>query len=310
MDRREFIKKGGLACSALALQESAPFAMAESSARDNKLPVIDTHLHLWDLNHLDYPWIKGVDNPLSRNFLLPDYHKATAGLSIEKMVFVECGRNPEQYLLEVDWVKSIREKDPRIAGMVAYFPLEKGKSGINAMEALAERKIVRGIRKAFMPGHSGFMEGISLLKNFGWSYDLNIGPAELPAAFEFAKSHPDQVIILDHIANPDIKNNDWKAWKKAISPFSSLNNVACKISGILTKMDPSKMEIGRMEPYFNTILEVFGTDRVVFGGDWPVLLRAASYRDWKKAFDTLASRLTLNERKKLYQLNATTIYRL
>jgi L-fuconolactonase len=310
MHRRDFIKKGGLACSALVLQEGSSFFMREPFSGDDKCPTIDTHLHLWDLDHLDYPWLKDAKNPLSRNFLLADYHKATAGLSIEKMVFVECGRNPEQYLMEVDWVKGIREKDHRIAGMVAYFPLEKGNSGINAMETLAERNIVKGIRKGFMPGNSGFLEGISLLKNFGWSYDLNIGPADLPAAFEFAKSYPDQVIVLDHIANPDIRNNDWKTWEKAITPFSSLENVKCKISGMLTKTDPSKSGIGQMEPYFNTVLEVFGIDRVVFGGDWPVLLRAASYPDWKKAFDTLASHLTVNERSKLYQLNATTIYRL
>lgn len=310
MDRREFIKKGGLACSALALQEGSSFFMGESFNREDKCPIIDTHVHLWDLNLLDYPWLKDPKNLLSRNFLLTDFHEATAGLSVDKMVFVECGRNPEQYLMEVKWVEEIREKDPRLSGMVAYFPLEKGNSGIDEMETLAERKIVKGIRKAFMPEHGGFLEGIGLLKKFGWSYDLNIGLAKLPAAYEFAKAHPDQLIILDHIANPDIKNNDWKAWEKAILPFSSLNNVTCKISGMLTKMDPSKIEIGKMEPYFHTVLEVFGTDRVVFGGDWPVLLRAASYQDWKKAFDTLASHLTLNERQKLYHLNATKIYRL
>ncbi|EPR66747.1 amidohydrolase family protein [Cyclobacterium qasimii] len=310
MDRRSFIKKGGLACGALTLPDGLPFFINEQDDKYKKIPLIDTHLHLWDLNHLDYPWLQNPENPLSRNFLLADYQDATAGLPIEKMVFVECARDPAQYLQEVDWVKGIQEKAPRISGMVAYFPLEKGVSGTKEMEVMGERKIVKGIRKAFMPGHQGFMAGIKLLGQFNWSYDLNIRTKDLPAAFEFAKSNPNLVIILDHIANPAIGDNDWEVWKNAISPFSSLQNVSCKISGMLTKTDLNVGSIEQMKPYFNTVLEVFGIDRVLFGGDWPVLLRAASYQEWIKDFYILTQDLTLNEKKKLYYRNATSIYRL
>lgn len=303
MDRRSFLKKGGLIGGALSLPRYAPFII------DENLPIIDTHLHLWDLDRLDYPWLKNPKNILSRNFLLKDYHAATQGCPIEKMVFVECGRDPSQYLEEVDWVIGVREKDNRIAGMVAYFPLEKGEEGMKEMEILAERDIVRGIRKAFMPEHSGFNAGIQLLKKMGFSYDLNIRPAELPAAYSFAKANPDLVIILDHIANPDIGNMDHKDWSKAISPFSSLDNVSCKISGMLTKTNPSRDPLDQMRPYFNTVLEVFGIDRVIFGGDWPVLLRAASYQDWIRDFYALSKTLTPSEKRKLYNQNARSVYR-
>ena len=304
MDRRSFLKKGGLIGGALSLPRYAPFFI------DEDLPIIDTHLHLWDLDRLEYPWLKNPKNMLSRNFLLKDYHAATQGCPIEKMVFVECGRNPSQYLEEVDWVIGVREKDNRIAGMVAYFPLEKGEEGMKEMEILAERDIVRGIRKAFMPEHSGFNAGIQLLKKMGFSYDLNIRPAELPAAYSFAKANPDLVIIMDHIANPDIGNMDYIDWSKAISPFSSLDNVSCKISGMLTKTNPSRDPLDQMTPYFNTVLEVFGIDRVIFGGDWPVLLRAASYQEWIKDFYALSNTLSSSEKRKLYHQNARTVYRL
>lgn len=303
------MKKGGLACGALALQDSAPFLDLQHLDKD-KIPLIDTHLHLWDLGHLDYPWLKNPENPLSRNFLIADYHEATAGLPIEKMVFVECGRAPNQYLQEVDWVLGIQEKDKRIAGMVAYFPLEKGASGLREMEALAERKIVKGIRKAFMPNHKAFLEGVKLLSRFGWSYDLNIRTKDLPAAYEFAKAHPDQIIVLDHIANPDIGNNEWQDWRKGISAFSKLENVSCKISGMLTKTNPSEESIDQMKPYFETVLDVFGMDRVLFGGDWPVLLRAASYQKWVHDFYEMAHALTPNEKQKLYHHNAKQMYKL
>ncbi|MBI0401815.1 amidohydrolase family protein [Cyclobacterium marinum] len=303
MDRRSFIRKGGLIGGAMSLPINPAFLIEE------KIPMIDTHLHLWDLDQLDYPWLKNSNNILSRNFLLNDYHQAIEEFPIEKMVFVECGREPNQYLEEVDWVAKVREKDNRIAGMVAYFPLEKGERGMKEMEVLAERDIVRGIRKAFMPEHSGFKAGIRILEKMGFSYDLNIRPTELPRAYAFAKANPDLRIILDHIANPDIGNMEWEAWAKAISPFSSLDNVICKISGMLTKTSQSGNRLEQMRPYFNTVLEIFGVDRVVFGGDWPVLLRAASYQEWVNVFHALSKGLTSSEKRKLYHQNARTVYR-
>ena len=56
------------------------------------IPIIDTHLHLWDPSQLSYPWL--LDLPqLNGPYLLEDYQQATAELKIEKMVFLQCEKN-------------------------------------------------------------------------------------------------------------------------------------------------------------------------------------------------------------------------
>lgn len=298
-----------LVSGALAANPAFLFPFDRGYKIHSEIPLVDTHLHLWDLSEMDYPWLKGVDNPLAKNYLLPDYQQASETFPISKMVFVECGRIPEQYLQEVDWVLKQSENDPRIAGMVAYFPLENGEKSWGAMEVMAERKIVRGIRKAPMSGHSGFLRGMELLKGFDWSYDLNVNSRKFADVFALVKRFPEQVFILNHLANPDIENGDWKAWANALAPFASMEQVYCKISGMLTKAGES-WELSDLQPYFDTVLEVFGPDRVVFGGDWPVLLRAGTYSEWMAAFYSLSYQLSLEEKKKLYYQNAEKVYHL
>jgi L-fuconolactonase len=58
------------------------------------------------------------------------------------------------------------------------------------------------------------------------------------------------------------------------------------------------------------VLESFGEDRVVFGGDWPVLLHASTYRRWVETLDSLTSHLSPEASRKLWSENARRYYKL
>ncbi|NHE55422.1 amidohydrolase family protein [Cyclobacterium plantarum] len=309
MNKRAFIRKGILASATLAVGPSSLFSFEGARSFSSHIPVVDTHLHLWDLSEMDYPWLKGKGLPLEKNYSLADYRKATKGFPVSKMVFVECGRAPEQYLQEVDWVQGLSGKNPEIAGMVAYFPLEKGAAAQEDMEKMAERNIVRGIRKSFMPGNSGYFQGIALMKNFHWVCEVNIGHEQLGDFLDMVKKFPEQVFILDHMVNPDIRNQDWNTWEKALMPFASQDRVYCKVSGILTRTSWN-WELPDIQPYFDTVMEVFGPDRIMYGGDWPVLLRAETLHRWITSFYALSKALSMEEKRKLFHSNAELVYRI
>ena len=57
-------------------------------------------------------------------------------------------------------------------------------------------------------------------------------------------------------------------------------------------------------------IECFGFDRVMFGGDWPVVELAGSYRRWVDLVDGVVVGASLAERRKLYRENAIAFYRL
>jgi L-fuconolactonase len=99
-------------------------------------------------------------------------------------------------------------------------------------------------------------------------------------------------------------------WRVQIRELASLPNVWCKISGMVTEADHERWVATDLIPYVSHVLDVFGEDRVVFGGDWPVVLLASSYRGWVETLDQLTAGLDDTVKQKLWSINAKTFYRL
>ncbi len=312
MKRRGFLKAGVTASLGAFIPHSDSLANKIFDREETNIPVIDTHVHLWDLQNLDYPWLENNNSILSKNFLVADFQKATKDCPIEKMIFVECGRLEEQYLKEVDWVVNIAKEEPRIKGMVAYFPLEKERELIPGIEELTSRKIVKGIRRGVgkeLINNAQFIKGLRLLPKYDLSFDLNLSPSLMSEAIPLIKKCPNTRFILDHLGNPDIKSNEMDGWQTNLSKLAEMDNVYCKISGIITKADPAAWKVDDLVPYVDHALEAFGTDRVVFGGDWPVVLLAGTYKDWFSSFKSLVQGLGYKEKERLFYQNAAAFYR-
>lgn len=313
MQRRTFIKTSLLTGIGSCMTTVDGFTQVPSYFADQTIPVIDTHMHIWDLEKLDYPWLENRDSPISRDFLVSDYQAATEGLNIQKMVFVECGRAPEQYLEEVDWVMEQSKKDSRIQGIVAYLPIEKGENVIPEMQTLVSRTLVRGIRRGFskeLAGNADFIHGLQLLPRYNLSFDLNMSPYLMPDALPVVQQCADTTFILDHLCNPNVKDKEIDDWKKYLVQLAALENTYCKVSGIITKADREHWTTDDIRPYILFAIETFGIHRVFFGGDWPVVLGAGSYKDWFTALQTIVSDFSKNEKKKLFFQNAEKVYRL
>ncbi|EON76272.1 amidohydrolase 2 [Lunatimonas lonarensis] len=308
MNRRDFVVKASIFGAATWVGSGMK---ARSSAVWDNIPLVDTHLHLWDRREMDYPWLSGV---LDRDFLPVDFEVASEALPISKMVFVECGRRPDQYLQEVDWVLDRSKEDPRIRGMVAYFPLEKGLQSEQEMESLVSRGIVRGIRRGIseeLVENPRFLEGISMLRRHGLGFDLNVSPSLMEASIRLVRRYPDLTFVLNHIGNPDIRGGgDFDLWKRQMRVLGKFENVVCKVSGVITKANLDAWRFADLVPYLDHVFMAFGMDRLVFGGDWPVVLRAGSYRQWADVFLQYTASLSKNERELVYHANAERIYRI
>jgi len=280
-------------------------------------PVVDTHLHVWDPGRLRYPWLETVPK-LNKPHLLEHYRQATRGLPIERMVFVQCEADFAQFLDEVEWVAGQARTDPRIQGIVAWAPLEKGAAAREDLDALARQPLVRGIRRIIQfEDHvdfclrPDFIRGVQLLAERDWSFDLCIkGDAQFVNTLELVRRCPDVRFMLDHIAKPDIAQGVLDPWRSHIRTLAALPNTWCKVSGLVTEADHENWRKEDLVPYLDTVIEAFGFDRCCFGGDWPVCTLAASYPRW---FDTLMAYLephTEADRRNLLHDTALEFYRL
>ena len=86
------------------------------------LPIVDSHVHLWDPSLHEIPWLHGNDR-LNHVFGLPEYDAATAGLHVEAMVYLEIDIAAPYKLIEAQHVSRLADIDPRLQGIVASAPI-------------------------------------------------------------------------------------------------------------------------------------------------------------------------------------------
>jgi L-fuconolactonase len=116
--------------------------------------------------------------------------------------------------------------------------------------------------------------------------------------------------MFDHIGKHNIKDLVLDPWREQMRDLASFPNVYCKLSGLVTEADHQSWTPADLEPYVAHVLEVFGEDRVVFAGDWPVATQASPYVRWVETLDGLTVHLSDGARRKLWADNARRFYRL
>ena len=87
-------------------------------------------------------------------------------------------------------------------------------------------------------------------------------------------------------------------------------NVVVKISGLLSNVKDESWKPEDLAPVINHLWEVFGTDRVMFGSDWPVCTLKGSYRRWFDAVQTVVGDRSEADQRRLFHDNALRVYQL
>lgn len=279
-----------------------------------QIPIIDTHLHLWDINRLEYAWLNEVP-AIKKTFLIEDYQQASKKFTIEKMVFVQCECLPEQCIQEVLYVVEQAFKDKRIQGIVAYAPLEQGKTVTMILEEYRNNALVKGVRRMYDDNPSlcystAFLDALNILPSYNLSFDISIKPHSMPATIQMIKACPNTFFILDHLGKPDIKNNALGAFLKNMDALAALPNVVAKISGLITEADWENWTVADLKPYIHHAIHTFGFNRLLFGGDWPVVLLAGSYEKWLGALSEVLQPFDREDLLQLFYTNAEKVYKL
>ena len=280
-------------------------------------PVIDGHVHFWDPARLHYAWLGSVP-PLNRAFLPADFAAASPPVTVEGIVFVEAGRDPAQNLDEARWIAELAACEPRLRGMVAHVALERGAEAVrNDLAALAAIPLVKGVRRLLQDESDdafclrpAFVEGVQSLAPFGFTFDLCIYHRQLPAVIDLVRRCPKVTLVLDHLGKPDVRERRRDPWREHIRTLAALPNLWCKLSGLATEADHRGWQPSDLRPYLEHVIDSFGFDRVVFGGDWPVATLATTYPRWIEVVDAVVAGASEPDRRKVFRDNARRLYRL
>ncbi len=281
-------------------------------------PITDTHLHLWDIEKFDYPWLKGQEY-LKRTFTIDDFKEDTKDLNIAKMVFVECDVAHYQHMEETEYVTNIaKTKDSRIEGIVCFAPLEKGAEVRAELDILKQNPLIKGIRRMIQYEEDmefclqkNFIDGVKLLKEYGYTFDITIDYRHFKNTNKFIEKVGSEVkMMLDHFGKPGIKEGYFDDWSKEIGIMAQFPNVYCKLSSLPSEADWKNWTKEQLKPYAQRVLETFGYNKTVFGGDWPPVQRACSYNTCVELTMEFTEGSTEAEKSQLFYTNAIDFYNL
>lgn len=273
---------------------------------------IDAHQHFWIFDEVRDSWIAD-DMAVIRADFMPD--QLLAELQQHKFdgsVVVQSDQSEAENRFQLENA----DKNAFVKGVVGWVDLQSADiedqlsalSGYNKLKGF--RHILQGEKDRALMLQPEFVNGISKLKQFGYTYDILIFPDQLKYAAEFAAKFPDQPLVLDHIAKPDIKTGTIAEWKKDIEALAKHENVFCKVSGMVTEADWKQWKPEDFTPYLDVVFEAFGADRLMYGSDWPVCLIAASYEQVVGLVEQYTLKLSADEQAMFWGGNATKFYNL
>jgi L-fuconolactonase len=278
------------------------------------LPIVDSHVHLWDPRRFRMPWLDDAAQ-LNRPFGLGEFRQAADGLQVAGMVYVQVDVTPAYGFLEAEWVAQL---DESVTGLVAWAPVEDGTLLRTYLDRLAKTTPrLRGVRRLLQSESDpdfliapDFLTGVQMLPEYNLSFDICIRHDQLARTIDMVRASPGTAFVLDHLGKPDIRNKRFDVWRDQISELAGFSNVTCKISGLVTEANLTTWTPDDLQPFVSHALHAYGEERVLFGGDWPVVTMASSYRRWVEALEGLTDELSVDAKRKLWADNARRVYRL
>lgn len=252
-----------------------------------KTVVVDAHLHLWNQEVLAYPWMQGRDLPLAS---LPsdELHQNSGAQTFCDAIAIEAGaRDKEQ---EIAWFAQFIEYFDFLKGMVAAANYSDPNFDFYLAKCCNSTSFICGLRDNFesLPENElnkqAHRTGVLRTLSSGLTVDICIQARQITECRNFLDSIANirgdaNKIVIDHLGKPLISGGDraFEDWKQEMGKLASIPGLMVKISGLAGQLGISirladLLKLAR--PYIFAILDMFGTERVMFGSDHPVSTKA------------------------------------
>lgn len=272
---------------------------------------IDAHQHFWQLSRGDYDWLTPDLEALYRDFLPNDLLPLLKETHVNNTVLVQAAATTE----ETVFMLQVADKSEFVVGVVGWVDMESSMA-IPQLETFNSHSLFKGIRPMLQDiDDVNWMlkEELSPVFEYlidkGLTFDALVLPEHLDALYILLKRYPELKVVIDHGAKPPIKNGGSEQWFEKIALIASETSAYCKLSGLVTEAGDSP-DLSKLAPYMEHLLVCFGSKRIMWGSDWPVVNMSSSYQQWQKHADDFIHLLSKNEQQSILAGNAQNFYQL
>jgi len=274
---------------------------------------VDSHQHFWQLARGDYDWTLGNEKVLHRDYFPADLNAHLEQSKIDKTIVVQAAPT----LKDTEFMLGLAKEHDSIAGVVGWMDLERSDYRQQYRYLLEQpglvgiRVMIQSMSNADDVLRPASLAALQFLAAENFPVDLLLRSHQLSSVLQLLHEVPNLRGVIDHCAKPDIAKGQWEPWASQIEELASYPALYCKLSGMVTEADHEGWTVKQFIPYVRHIVQAFGTDRVMFGSDWPVCLFTATYPQIVGLLEfCVGPDWTDEERAALYGGNASRFYRL
>lgn len=273
------------------------------------MTTVDSHLHLWDLTVSEYSWLP-PDGPLHATFTADQARSELDAAGVDAAILVQA----EDSEADTEFMLAQAEQHDWIAGVVGWVRLDS--------PAIAERQLdhwqrwpaFRGVRHLVHDDpRDDFLElatvrrSLALLTERGLPFDVpDAWPRHLAGVADLAAALPGLTIVVDHLGKPPRDSAAFAEWLTTMRRVAKQPNTVAKLSGLQLPGEPFTAETVR--PAVEAAVDLFGTDRLMYGGDWPMTVHFGGYGHAWEVYSTLLGELSESERSRVLSGTATAVY--
>jgi L-fuconolactonase len=256
---------------------------------------VDAHQHFWNLDLVDYPWLTSDLAPIQRTFEPPELEPQLRAAGIDYTVLVQAANS----YADTDYMLRQADRYGWISAVVGWVPLLEPAEAERALARYMDHPAFRGVRHLIHDEpdpdwivQERALEGLQVLAAAGISFDfVAVFPNHLKHIPTVAERAPDLRIIIDHLAKPPIGTERLEQWATELATAARYPNVYAKLSGLNTVVDWDTWSAEDIKPAIDRAIDIFGTDRLMFGSDWPFGTLAGDYaKVWTETNRALSGR--------------------
>lgn len=251
---------------------------------------IDAHQHFWLLKNREGAWPPAELAAIYRDFMPDDLLPLLKNAKMDGTILVQTMERAE----DTQFMLALAAEHDFIKGVVGWVDLSAADADTQ-IAALAANPMLKGLRPMLqdLPDDSWIAkpsldQAIATMISLDLALDALVMPWQLKGLLQRVQRSPNLRVVIDHGAKPEIAQGRFIDWQKDMARLAECPGVHCKLSGLVTEAGAQKPE--SLRPYIETILDLFGPERVLWGSDWPVVRLVSDYGTWLSQCEAIVAK--------------------
>ena len=268
--------------------------------------IIDAHHHIWRLDRGDYSFPAVGDPVLYRDFLSLDLEPILRRTGVARTILVQATDTIEETGFLLDSAASTSF----VAGVVGWWD-PRLVQGISRLLALPHAEKLVGVRPMLQKDDDvswltqpPALTELVRMSECGWVFDALVDARHLSVVEQVCRQIPTLRIVIDHMGKPWRRPDLWDQWLAGMQRLAMCPNCWVKVSGFPFAAGGDG-SANCLDGLVARLVKWFGTERLIWGSDWPVVQREGGY---ELALQKMRSRFPEKAWTAVFGGNATSLY--